>query len=292
MTKNTHTPKKTATEHPPAPPRMTSQQVPISEIMVPETRVTAVYDDELRELLKGTMQQMGMINPVVLVKTADGFRLVDGLHRLQEKVAAAETVIDAIVYEGEEKDTLLMNLVLNRTRGKTKASEMVHVIGALYNEYGMDSDAIRDKTGLSREYIEKLIKISQASPSIQELLDQEVIGVGLAFEISRFPALVQQNEVCAKSQIYRYTVKELHDLVDETIKLMEATPEEPVQVAARPPTIHYCEGCKKETDSRHLQPVMLCPDCFGVVWREQQKAATVTAGDTKRQVENHTTPPD
>jgi ParB family chromosome partitioning protein len=256
---------------------MKTKKVPISEISVPETRVTAVYDEELKSMLKETMAAMGMLQPIVVVQTPEGYRLVDGLHRLQEKQAAGEASVDAVVYEGEEKDSLLMNLVLNRTRGKTKASEMVQVIGALYEEYQMDPDAIKEKTGFSRDYIEKLIKISQAQPSVQELLDQEIIGVGAAFEISRLPAPEQQDQVCAQTQIWRYTVKELKELVDETLKMMERPPGEPPPPPAAVVIKYHCEGCRKEMEPRYLKPVMLCPDCFGVVWRQQQQVTAPAA---------------
>jgi ParB/RepB/Spo0J family partition protein len=252
---------------------MKTREVPVAEIVVPGTRVTAVYDEELQELLKETMAAMGMITPVVVVQTPLGYRLVDGLHRLQEVKAAGCDTIDAVVYEGEEKDSLLMNLVLNRTRGKTKASEMATVIGALYQEYGLDSDAIREKTGLSREYIEKLIKISQASPSVQELLDQEIIGVGAAYEISRLPAKEQQDELCARTQIWRYMVKELKELVDETLRIMQQTPGAPPPPPTPVAQVYHCEGCGKETEPKYLRPVMLCPDCFGVLYRLREPAA-------------------
>jgi len=261
---------------------MKTKKIPINDIMVPETRVTAVYDEELQQLLKETMKAMGMITPVIVIQTPDGYRLVDGLHRLQEKMAAGETTVEAVVYEGEEKDSLLMNLVLNRTRGKTKASEMVKVIGALYQDYQMDPDAIREKTGLNRDYIEKLIKISQASESIRVLLDQEVIGVGVAFEISRLPKKEQQDEVCARTQIWRYTVKDLKDLVDETLKIMaqSAGAAAPIQAPVTPK--YYCEGCRREMEAKYLRPVMICPDCFGVVWRQQQPPAS-PSGESPKQ---------
>jgi len=258
---------------------MIHKQVPIDEISVPETRVTAVYDEDLRDLLKETMATMGMITPVVLVQTKEGYRLVDGLHRLQEQQAAGHPTIDAVVYEGEEKDSLLMNLVLNKTRGKTKASEMVVVIGALYKEYELDPDAIQAKTGLKRDYIEKLIKISQASPSVQDLLDQEIIGVGAAFELSRLPAKEQQDELCARTQIWRYTVQDLKELVDETIRIMGQQPGEPAAPPPPPTTEYACEGCLNKMAPKYLRPVMLCPDCFGIVWREHQQPAA-TGKDT------------
>lgn len=249
---------------------MQTKTIPISEISTPETRVTAVYDEELQAMLRETMKAMGMLTPIVVVQTPRGYRLVDGLHRVQEKAAAGETTVEAVVYEGEEKDSLLLNLVLNRTRGKTKASEMVKVIGALFEEYQMDPDAIKAKTGLNRDYIEKLIKISLASPSVQELLDQEIIGVGAAFEISRLPAKEQQDELCARTQIWRYTVADLKGLVDETIRLMQNT--SPPGAPPPPPPVakYHCEGCQKEMEPKYLKPVMLCPDCFGIVWRQQQ----------------------
>lgn len=255
---------------------MRTKKVPIEEIMVPETRVTAVYDEELQQLLKETMATMGMVTPIVVVQTPEGYRLVDGLHRLQEKMAAGDATVDAVVYEGEEKDSLLMNLVLNRTRGKTKASEMVKVIGALYEEYGLDSDAIREKTGLSRDYIERVIKISRARPSVLELLDQEIIGVGAAFEISRLPAPEQQDQLCAQTQIWRYTVQELKELVDETQRIMEQASGAPPPPKPQPTPKYHCEGCQKEAEAKYLRPVMLCPDCFGVLYRQRQPAAPDT----------------
>jgi len=261
---------------------MRTKKVPIEEITVPETRVTAVYDEELQELLRETMAAMGMVQPVVVVQTPEGYRLVDGLHRLQEMKAAGESTIAAVVYEGEEKDSLLMNLVLNRTRGKTKASEMATVIGALYNEYGLDSDAIREKTGLSRDYIEKLIKIYQASPSVQELLDQEIIGVGAAFEISRLPTKEQQDYICAQTQVWRYTVAELKELVEDTLRNMQQTPGAPPPPPAQVAHVYRCEGCGKESEAKYLRPVMICPDCFGVLYRQRQPADSASK-DTAEQ---------
>ena len=246
---------------------MNTQKVEIGKIVVPEVRVTAVYDEELKALLKSTMATMGMVQPIVLVKTDDHYTLVDGLHRLQEKVAANETQIDAVVIEGDDKKALLANLVLNRTRGKTKASEMVKVIGALYTDFKMDSDAIRDETGLTREYIEKLLIIARASSAIMELLDQEVIGVGVAYHIARLPTQLQQEKLCAQARIYAYTVEDTKTLVDQTIKYMEEMKVQPPSATPPPVAKFLCEACQLEVPFRYLRPILICPDCFGKVWQ-------------------------
>jgi len=246
--------------------------------------VTAVYDEETLTLLRDTVDKLGIIQPIILVGKDNDFELVDGVHRLEEARRKGDTTVDAVVYEGLPQDTLLLNLVLNRVRGKTKASEMVTVIASLFHHYEFGIEEIEAKTGLSRDYIDKMLKISLAAPSVQEALDQEIIGVGAAFEISRLPHHIQQDELLAKQQVYRWSGKDLKGFVDDVLRQMgdmvEAPPPEKHVMA--PPT-YRCEGCKKETDPRYLRPVMLCPNCFGAVWRlaAADDEATKEAADTE-----------
>ena len=193
-------------------------------------------------------------------------------------MASGIPVVDAVVFEGTMVDVLTKNLFLDHMRGKTPVSEMVKLIGALYTEYKLDPDQIKEKTGLTRDYIEKLIKISNASLSVQQALDEGVIGIGHAFELCRLPYANIQEEIIAKHQVWRFTVKELHDQIDQVLGEMNKLADEPpieVPGAQRPPPTYHCEGCKGEVEPRYLRPVMLCPDCFGGVWRLAKAAATV-----------------
>lgn len=208
-----------------------------------------------------------------MCKVGEEFVLVDGAHRLEEAIAGGFPSIDAAVFEGDMVDVLTKNLFLDHMRGKTPVSEMVKLIGALYTEYGLDPDKIKEKTGLSRDYIERLIKISTASPSVQQALDEEVIRVGHAFELARLPYAVQQEEIIAKHQVWRFSVKELHEQVNLVLHAMEEVANQPPpgpSAATRPPPVYRCEGCKDEVPPRYLRAVMLCPNCFGEVWRLAQ----------------------
>lgn len=252
---------------------MKLRNIPLDKIVVPKTRVTAVYDADQLQLLRDSLAAMGTVQPIVVVATDGGYEVVDGLHRAEEARKRGETTINAVVYEGSPQDTLLMNLVLNRVRGKVRASEMVAVIAELWQSHQLDSDAIAAKTGLTRDYIERLQRISQAAPSVQAALDQEIIGVGHAYELSRLPSPLQQEEMLAKHQVWRYSVKELHEFVDEVLRQMQAAQAQ-VPAAQPPPVVappqYFCEGCKKEIPPRYLRPVMVCPECFGRVWQLAQ----------------------
>lgn len=249
---------------------MKLRKVKPSLIQVPEIRVTARFDDETRQVLRDSIKEVGIIAPVICQEIEGELVLVDGLHRIQDAIATGDQPIDVAVLDGDMVDLLCRNLFLDHARGKTPVSEMVKVIGALYQEYNLDPDKIREKTGLTRAYIEKLIQISTASPSVQQALDDGVIGVGHAFELSRLPYAVQQEEVIAKHQVWRFTVAELKEQVDGVLKEMELIKEEPPPAAPgepRPRPVYHCEGCHQEAEPRYLRPVLLCPECFGSVWR-------------------------
>lgn len=241
-----------------------------SQIKVPEIRVTARFDEETRELLSQSVKGAGILSPVLVQKIENDLVLVDGLHRLQDAMEAGDAPIDVAVLEGDMADLLCRNLFLDKVRGKPPIGDMVRVIKVLYDEYGFDSDRMKEKTGLPRDYVEKLLKISTASPEVREALDQEAIGVGVAFELSRLPFAIQQEEVLAKSTVYRLRTKDVKELVDATLSAMQATKEEsvvPVANEPRPAPVYHCEGCKEAIEPRYLRPVMVCPTCFGELWQ-------------------------
>ena len=258
---------------------MQTQRVPIAQIKIPQVRVTMVHSPEVQELMRGTMARLGNLTPVILTKTGDDYTLVDGLHRIQEAQATGATDIDAVIYEGGPDANLLLNLTLNQVRGKARASEMVSVIEQLTKVHNLDSEEISKRTGLTREYIEKLWKITEASLSVREALDQELIGVGAAWEISRLPSHEQQDYLVSMQGIWKMSAKDLHNYVNDIIKLMQApqTAAPPPQLP--PPTLPKCDGCKRDTEMKYLRPIVICPNCYGVVYKAIKDAAESAAAE-------------
>ena len=249
---------------------MKLRKVDPKTIKVPEVRVTAQFDEDLYKQFKESIKAVGQITPPICYQVEEELVLCDGLHRLQEAISAGETSVDVVVIPGDMVDVLTKNIFLDHLRGKTPVSHMVRVIKTLYQEYNLDPDQIKEKTGLTRDYIEKLIKISEASPVVQDALDQGVIGIGHAFELSRLPYANIQDEIIAKHQVWRFTVKELKEQIDGVLKELDLIKEPPAETppgATRPPPVYKCEGCHETIEPRYLRPVMLCPDCFGNVWR-------------------------
>ena len=249
---------------------MKLRKVKPSQIKVPELRVRARFDQEVLVQFQSSIKEAGILAPVIACQVNEDLILVDGEHRLNESIKNGDLPIDVVVFEGSMVDVLTKNLFLDHMRGKTPVSDMVKVIGALYSDFNLDPDQIKEKTGLTRDYIEKLIKISKAGSEIVDALDEQWLGVGKAYELSRLPYPAQREEIMAKLPLYRIPVKEIKEFVDNTLREMQNIAEAgppTVVTGPRPIAKYFCEGCKCEIEPRYLRAVMLCPNCFGEVWR-------------------------
>lgn len=252
------------------------KQLQCGEIAIPSVRITAVYDEELTEMLHDSLNAAGQIVPIIVVETDDGLALVDGKHRLEEAIARGDNTIDSIVIPGDSITTLTYNLLTNNLRGKVKASEMVKVIGELTETHGLDSDEIARRTGLTRNYIERLWKIAEAAPSVRAALDDGLIGVGVAFEVSRLPHVEQQDDVMSTVYMYHMGTKQAQEFVNDILRRMQAAPEQPVKQEPQPPAPPACEVCGDISPPNLLVQVQLGPECFG----ELRKLARVRTSNS------------
>lgn len=247
-------------------------RVALDKLVIPEVRVNAQYSPEELDVLRSNLATEGQKQPILVVRSGESYIVTDGRHRVDEARTRGDTVIDAIVREGDERTALLENLTQNHMRGRIKATDLVKVIGELTQRYGMDSDAIRAATGWTRDYIERLQRIAEAAPDLRQALDAGAIGVGVAYELGRLPRHEQQAEICTRYPIHTWTVAFARQQVDAVLAAMQQVSTAPQPAAAPAPPVYRCSTCHQETDPRLLNQVALCPECMGAAYKSGSAA--------------------
>lgn len=243
------------------------QSVDPSKIKIPKVRITSTWPPELLEMLKSSIEADGIQQPILLAKDKEALWLIDGLHRLDEAKLQGMKKVPCVVITASMKDVLLKNLYMNRLRGGVKASEMVRVIMNLRSEHAMTSEDVAKETGLRRDYIEKILQTSKAAPAVLEALDREEIGVGHAYEISRVDNRDVQLRLLSQVFAYRLTVKDLHNIVQDTLEILKKRAELKVEkgpVAPAPVPTVRCHMCEQDFPPRKVVGVNICMDCYGI----------------------------
>jgi ParB/RepB/Spo0J family partition protein len=226
-------------------------------------------------MFKESIDKMGVQQPILVLKENETLWLVDGLHRLDEAKMRGWKSIDAVVVEGTLKDVQLRNLLLNRLRGKTKSSEMVKVISDLWKTHNVPIETICERTGLKRDYVEKMIQIGDARHEVWEALDNDEIKVCHAYELSRLLDASVQLKMLHQTRVYKISCKDLKEVVDEAIALAAEQKEketgEPqlIPPRARLATCHFCQG---QFPPEQLYAPPMCQACYGAFMGIVQQA--------------------
>ena len=135
------------------------QQIPIERITVVNPRVRN------RKSFKDIVENIGAIGlkkPITVARREglDGLRydLVCGQGRLEAYASLGETVIPAIVRDGDTEECLLQSLVENCARRRHDAAELLEDVTGL-KERGYTDTQIADKTGLTLAYVRCVIHL-------------------------------------------------------------------------------------------------------------------------------------
>ena len=264
---------------------MKLRKVKPDKIKVPEVRVTARFDEETWQQFQSSIKELGAVAPIICCEVDQELTLVDGLHRLVEAQKNGVTTVDVAIIEGDMVDVLTKNLFLDHMRGKTPVSEMVNVIEVLWKEYKLDSEKIAERTGMTRDYVEKLQLISELTPACREALDQGRIGVGHASALTKIKDLIRQEMVLHQQELYRWRVGELEEYIKEVLKLVAFKEEKRVEVEERPPVKIRCTYCGQEYDIAEIASVMTCRYCSGIMFASIAQARSEVVKETPPQDE-------
>ena len=199
--------------------------IPVSKIHPFEGNPYKVLDNEEMNFLIESIQQQGIISPVVvrpLENTKDEYEVISGHRRLRASVKAGLETVPAFIYAINRDEAAIMLVDSNLHREHILPSEKAFAyklkLEAL-NHQGKRSDLtssqvatkfdsateIGNITGESRDKVYRYIRLTYLIPELLDLVDEERIAFTPAVELSYL------NEV------------EQADLVEE-IRVCDATP--------------------------------------------------------------------
>ena len=204
-------------------------------IKVPDVRVTSVWTEEEYKVFQDTIKASGIENPIVC--TTD--------------------IVEAMT----------KNLFMNRLKGKTKLSEEVGLLRELSEKFKLSIEEIQKRTGLKADQIEQRLAIGNASSLVQQAVETEPIGLGVAFQLSRLPNEKGQGKLLMElmKMIPPPTTSYVKEIVDESLRVLAERAKG--QTAANP-TIPVktlkCHICEQPYEYTELRGIFVCATCYGV----------------------------
>jgi len=191
------------------------------------------FDEDSLEELSASISEVGLLQPVVVRKLAEGrYELVMGERRLRASQRAGLEYIPAIVRETNDNDMLRDALLENLHRQQLDPLEEAAAYQQLLDDFGATHEQLAQKVGRSRPHISNTLRLLNLPPAVQKRVAAGVISAGHA------RALLSLDDHGAQERLAQRIVAEGLSVrsVEEIVAIREDEPTKAVRkaVTAKP----------------------------------------------------------
>lgn len=188
-------------------------EVPLAAIEPNPRQPREEFDDEALEGLARSIQEVGILQPVVVRPRDGGYELVAGERRLRAAKLAGLATIPAVVRETDDTEALREGLIENLHRKDLSALEQAAAFQELQEELGVSQETLAGRLGHSRSHVANTIRLLQLPSAVQQLLGEGRISAGHARALLALPDGEAQETVALRVAAEGLSVRQLEDLV-------------------------------------------------------------------------------
>jgi ParB family chromosome partitioning protein len=148
-------------------------------------------ESELADLTD-SIRQHGILQPLLVIASDDGYQLIAGERRLMAAKKAGLTLVPAVVREAGAQASLEMALVENLQRSDLNALEAAEGYRQLTEEFKLTHDEVAARLGKSRSSVTNSLRLLKLSAAVRKALEAGKISEGHARALLALPLAQQQ----------------------------------------------------------------------------------------------------
>lgn len=157
-----------------------AQEIKVKELRPNPYQPRKHFDDEAIDELRQSIEQHGILQPLVVRKSIKGFEIVVGERRFRAAKAAKLETVPAIVRDLTDDEMMELALIENLQREDLNPLEEAKAYKKLMEHLSLTQDQLSVKLGKSRPHIANYLRLLQAPQIVQQYLQEEKISTGHA----------------------------------------------------------------------------------------------------------------
>lgn len=189
------------------------------------------FDEEQLNNLANSIKNVGLIQPITVVKKGSKYIIIAGERRYRASIIAGMKKIPVIVKDYTERECKEIALIENLQRSDLNPIEEAIAFSNLINEYNLSQEELANTLSKSRSAIANSLRILTLPPEVKQLVIDGKLSAGHA------KALVSLNDVGA--QIKYANAAANKQLSVRTLEMMvkaynnnEETPKKPIKLTS------------------------------------------------------------
>ena len=161
-------------------PREKIYQISLASIVPSALQPRKDFAREALQELIDSIQQHGIIQPLIVRQAGARFELIAGERRWRAAREIGLATVPAIIRSANDLEVLELSLIENLQRADLNPIEEAQGYARLADEFGMRQEDIALKVGRSRAAVANALRLLDLQPQVQVWLAQNLLSVGHA----------------------------------------------------------------------------------------------------------------
>lgn len=187
-------------------------EIPLDRIRPNPRQPRQRMDPDELDNLAASIREHGVLQPILVTETLDGYQLVAGERRFRASQQAGLERIPAVIRQLADRDQLELALVENLQRADLGPMEEAHAYEALVSEFGLTHELIARRIGRAKSTITNTLRLLALDPSVQQALVDGKLSEGHARAIG---GLAVEHQARAATSVIeqQFSVRQTEELV-------------------------------------------------------------------------------
>lgn len=188
-------------------------EIPTEKIMTNPENPRKNFQKLAIDQLAATIKTYGLLQPILVMKQASGYRVVSGERRLRACRQLGLKSIPCIVKKYEKKIVLEVALIENIQREQLDPIEEANVYKSLINLNGINQEELAAKVGKNRATIANRMRLLQLPEALQAAIADRRISEGQARPLLGISSEAVQIKLLREIENNNFTARQVEDLV-------------------------------------------------------------------------------
>ena len=134
------------------------------------------FEEERLNDLASSIQQHGILQPIVLRQTVQGYYIVVGERRFRASKLAGLTEVPAIIKELSDEDMMELAIIENLQREDLNAIEEAESYKKMMTDLNITQQEVARRLGKSRPYIANMLRLLQLPKNVAQMVKQGALS--------------------------------------------------------------------------------------------------------------------
>ena len=154
-------------------------EVPITEVVRDEDQPRKEFAPEALEALANSIKEHGVLQPLVVVKEGDKYKIVAGERRFRASKMAGLEKVPVIIRTLEAQERLEISIIEKAQREDLNAIEMATAYAKLKSQFNLSEAEIAERVGKSKSAVVNTMRLLNLADDVKKAMVEHKLSEGV-----------------------------------------------------------------------------------------------------------------